>query len=138
MLRLTVIAKAQPGLPRFNWDATKSALSIDGSSILLKDFYEGVFSTIFRVESLINKLFRGCKYQDILEYIDKRLDPSPKNAHNWFKDDTQNEDIQFSIFKLLDNGWDQYERRLLRHVSKDPSLFQTIRGTIKGRAGKTF
>ncbi|KAG5727877.1 hypothetical protein E4T56_gene14094 [Termitomyces sp. T112] len=134
MLRLTAIAKAQPGIPRFNWNVTKTALDIDGSSILLKSFHDGISSTILRVEGLIHELFQGCPYNHIMDYIDRRMDPSSTNAKDWFKDDTQNEDIKFSIFWLLDNGWDQFDKMLLTHLSKNRQLFQTIRGTIKARA----
>ncbi|KAH0577952.1 hypothetical protein H2248_007985 [Termitomyces sp. 'cryptogamus'] len=87
MLRLTAIAKAQPGIPRFNWNITKTALDIDGSSILLKSFHDGISSTILRVEGLIHELFQGCPYNHVMDYIDRRMDPSSTNAKDWFKDD---------------------------------------------------
>ncbi|KAG6877227.1 hypothetical protein C0992_010569 [Termitomyces sp. T32_za158] len=134
MLHLTVIAKAQPGIARFNWNTTRTCLSIDGFPIVLKQLYEGLDSTILRVESLLEQLFRGCSFQDILKYIDSRIDPSADRAEHWFKDDPKNEDIQFSVFSMQENNLKQFEHRLLRHLSKDTKLFQQIQGAIRARA----
>ncbi|KAG6876445.1 hypothetical protein C0992_012929, partial [Termitomyces sp. T32_za158] len=134
MLHLTVLAKAQPGIARFNWNTTRTCLSIDGFPIVLKKLYQSIDTTISRVESLIDRLFRGCFFHDILKYIDSRMDPSADCAEHWFRDDPKNEDIKFSVFSMQENDFKQFEHRLLHHLSKDSKLFQQIQGTIKARA----
>lgn len=138
MLHLTVIAKAQPGIARFNWNTTKTALSIDGFPIVMKKLYAGIDATILQVESMIKKLFRGADFYDILKYIDSRMNPSATHAESWFRDDPQKEDIHFSIFTMQENNLKQFEYRLLHHLSKDSKLFQQVQGSIKARAGKIF
>ncbi|KAF8054097.1 hypothetical protein FPV67DRAFT_1683436 [Lyophyllum atratum] len=134
MKLLTTVAKQQPGLARFNWDMQKTVLSIDGHAIELKVFYQTIHMTITRVEHLIDTLFRGCPYDDILSFIDFRIDPSAQRTQHWFRDQPLKRDIQFSIFAHEDNGWHKFEHRLLHHLSLDNKLFQTVNGVLKARS----
>lgn len=135
---LTTIAKAQPGIPRFNWNSDYTAFSIDGFSISLDTFHQGLTNKIKQVEKLIENLFRGCEYQDILDYIDSRLDPSIDCIKDWYADEPLNDTKLFSLFSILSNSWEPFKMRLLHHLTKDTQLFQFIEGSFQPCSGKRY
>ncbi|GLB36937.1 hypothetical protein LshimejAT787_0312240 [Lyophyllum shimeji] len=132
---LTTVVKTQPGIARFNWDVNKTVLTIDDFPIQLNMFYNSINDTLDRVAGLIKQLFRGCAYDDILSFIDFRLDPHPMRTRDWFRDEPLKQTIKFSIFSHPQNGWEKFEHRLLSQLSRDGELLQRINGSLKSRPG---
>ncbi|KAK0197635.1 hypothetical protein F5146DRAFT_1130495 [Armillaria mellea] len=124
----TALTKNEPGYPRFMWDLEYKVLSVDGEPILLKDFAESISGCLETLSMRINRLFRGCDYEDILEHISAHLDPN--NPKMWLQDDPLNNDYGESVITNPVNGFrafgtnkEDLTMRLLNHLSTRKDLF---------------
>ncbi|KAG1744239.1 hypothetical protein EDB19DRAFT_1827120 [Suillus lakei] len=68
----------------------------------LKKFKASVESSIVDMKEMMDSLFRGCEWQDILEYIDTHTDPT--DSDKWFLDRPQQLDQNTSIFTFQENS----------------------------------
>ncbi|KAK0197710.1 hypothetical protein F5146DRAFT_1130570 [Armillaria mellea] len=140
----TTLSKNEPGYPRFGWDLEYKVLSMDGYPILMKDFAESLSGCLETLSMRINRLFRGCDYEDILEHISARLDPN--NPKMWLQDDPLNSDYGESVITNPVNGFrafgpnkEDLTIRLLNHLSTRKDLFtKKLRddGTVELEAHK--
>ncbi|KAJ3979088.1 hypothetical protein F5890DRAFT_1559208 [Lentinula detonsa] len=128
----------QQGLPRFNWNIERTIVSIDGFPITVSSFIDGIHGSLKTVTSQIERLFRGCPYQDVLAAIDAATIPNHIGQPNWFRDRPTNTDIRYSFFEEDENGLKELRPRLLQHLIQDPELFATIDGRLVPKKGAIF
>ncbi|KAJ3738649.1 hypothetical protein DFH05DRAFT_1531208 [Lentinula detonsa] len=83
----------QQGLPRFNWNIERTIVSIYGFPVTVSSFIDGIHGTLKTVTYQIERLFRGCPYQDVLAAIDTATIPNHIGQPNWFRDRPTNTDI---------------------------------------------
>jgi hypothetical protein len=134
MTMISTLAHLHPGLPIFSWDVTMQNLSIDGRVLSLTKFVDSMHSVIDNISARLHRVFRGHGYDDIMQYIDSRLDPA--DPERWFRDRPQCVAIGTSIFSEPDNGFQPYRLRLLRSMSDDHAFFIRIEGELVAKAGK--
>ncbi|KAJ3846669.1 hypothetical protein EV368DRAFT_88690 [Lentinula lateritia] len=123
---LRALANRQQGLARFNWNIERTVISIDGFPIAVSSFINGIHTTIQNVTSQIDKLFRGCPYDDILQLIDDAMIPAHSGQPQWFRDRPTEDKIRYSFFEEAENGLLGLRPRLLNHLIQDPRLFTTV------------
>lgn len=128
MAFLSTLSYTEPGLPRFGWNPEMTVLSIDGFALPLNKFKDSIESSLLDMKQMMDKLFLKCPWQDILDYIDSRTDPTDPN--NWFLDRPQQSDQNTSIFNFHENGLDIYKDRLLGHLADNPVFFTTVNGVL--------
>ncbi|KAK0475973.1 hypothetical protein EDD18DRAFT_1366707 [Armillaria luteobubalina] len=123
----TTLTKNEPGFARFNWDLDYKVLSVDGHPVLMTDFADSITGCVDTLQMRIHRLFRGCDYQDILDHISARLDPS--NPRMWLQDDPLNSEYGESLITNTANGFKAFGPhkedltvRLLNHLSHRPEL----------------
>jgi len=134
MAMISTLAHLHPGLPLFSWDVTMQNLSIDGHVLPMKKFVKSIHDIIERIATLLRQVFRGHDYEDILQFIDSRLDP--KDPERWFRDRPQCVAIGTSIFNENDNGFRKYRHRLLKVMSDDPTFFVRVDQELVPKRGK--
>ncbi|KAJ3780013.1 hypothetical protein GGU10DRAFT_381340, partial [Lentinula aff. detonsa] len=132
------LARSQQGLPRFNWNIERTIVSIDGFPITVSSFIDGIHGSLKTVTSQIDRLFRGCPYQDVLATIDAAMVPNQIGQLNWFRDRPTKGDIRYSFFEEEENGLKELRPRLLQHLIQDPELFATIDGRLVPKKGAIF
>jgi hypothetical protein len=134
---ITQLAYNYAGIPQFGWDPMNQTLSIHGHPLPMSRFCDSVHHVIDRVSNLIQQLFRSQSYQDILAYIDSRLDPS--NPLKWFRDNPQNYEIGTSVFNEPNNGVEQYRLALLDHLVSSGDFFTVDEeGKLLPKFGRYF
>jgi hypothetical protein len=112
-----------------------TVLSIDGFPLPLNKFKASVESSLLDMQEMMDTLFHGCPWQDILDYIDHRTDPT--DSDKWFLDRPQQSEQNTSIFNFQENGLDAFKDRLLNHLAKHSSFFSKIEGVRKPHQGMT-
>jgi hypothetical protein len=135
MAFLSALSYTEPGLPRFGWNPEMTVLSIDGFPLPLNKFKASIESSLLDMQEMMDTLFHGCPWQDILDYIDHRTDPT--DSDKWFLDRPQQSEQNTSIFNFQENGLDAFKDRLLNHLAKHSSFFSKIEGVRKPHQGMT-
>jgi hypothetical protein len=133
MAMTSALSYAHAFLPLFAWDPTKQNLSIDGQVLPMTKFKRAIHGSIDQLSSLMDQVFGGCRYEDILDRIDSRLDPSSPTL--WFRDRPQEFTIGTSVFSNTDNELGQYRHRLLEAMSKDTRYFTYLQGKLHPKPG---
>lgn len=137
MKRFTVIALAQPGIARFTWDINHDVISIDGNPLRWNDILDSWQTCLGNLEASMHKVFRGCEYDHILEFIDSRLSPDSGAPGMWFRDSRTTES-GYSIISEEKNDLNKFRPVLLEHLAKDKSLFVTISGVLFAKEGEIW
>ncbi|KAG1803279.1 uncharacterized protein BJ212DRAFT_1304607 [Suillus subaureus] len=75
MAFLSTLSYTEPGLLRFRWNPEMTVLSIDRALIE---------SSLLDLKEMMDSLFCGCPWQDILDYIDQHT--NPPDLDKWFLD----------------------------------------------------
>jgi hypothetical protein len=122
-------------LPLFAWDPTRQNLSIDGKVLPMSKFKGAIHGSLQDLPFMMDRIFGGCQYNDILDYMDLRLDPS--SPTQWFRDRPQEFAIGTSVFSNCDNELGRYRHRLLDAMSKDPKYFTYLQGKLHSKAGRS-
>ncbi|KAG2030602.1 hypothetical protein BDR03DRAFT_986972 [Suillus americanus] len=100
---------------------------IDGNQMLFTCLHQkrAFLSTL----SYIEPGLLSCPWEDILDYIDQRTDPTDSDM--WFLDRPQQSDQNTSIFSFQENRFDIDKDCLLNHLAKHPLFFSKIQGFRK-------
>ncbi|KAK7434938.1 hypothetical protein VKT23_009679 [Stygiomarasmius scandens] len=130
MRRFTALVYAEPGISRFTWDATGEVVTIGGFPLSAKRLFVSWKDQVGDLVLLVDDLFRGCEYSDILEYIDSRSDPDPEKSSTWFRDSTSNTDVNFSVFSEKGNKLERFRGRLLGFLAEDRQFFKRVNGKL--------
>jgi hypothetical protein len=134
---ITNLAYNYAGISQFGWDPMNQTLSIHGHPLPMSRFLKSVHDVIDRVSNLVQQVFRGKSYEDILAYIDSRLDPA--DPLNWFRDHPQNFAIGTSVFNEPNNRFEDYHLTLLDGLLQDDSFFAFDEaGELLPKLGKYF
>jgi hypothetical protein len=136
MKYFSALAYRQQGVGRFIWNVDKTTLTVDGSPILLTDFFGGLKECLESVQKNISIGLRGCPTDDILERIDQALVPDSSGQPFWFIEEPHNQQLFQSFIEFPQNGLKQYRPRLLEHLVKDPQLFTYVDEKLTAKVGK--
>ncbi|KAF5331459.1 hypothetical protein D9758_016336 [Tetrapyrgos nigripes] len=136
MKQFSALAFAQPSKSKFTWDATGEVITIDGHPLSAKRLFTSWKEQVGALMELMEKLFVGCEFGDILDYIDSRTNPDPEQISTWFRDAPSNTDISYSIFTEKSNNLEQFRRRLFNHLCNHPSFFNKVDDCIHPNEGK--
>jgi hypothetical protein len=134
MALISSLSYSEPGIPRFMWNVSKTVLTVDGFAIQLSTLYHLLRSSIDSMETMIRHVFRGCEFEDILAYIDSRMDPLLPDK--WFRDSPQESKQGTSIFSYQSNNLNRFSFRLLEHLAKDPDFFLRFDGQTTVHRGE--
>ncbi|KIK52458.1 hypothetical protein GYMLUDRAFT_965934 [Collybiopsis luxurians FD-317 M1] len=132
----TSVVMRQPGLPRFTWDVNYEVISIDGNPLGWKTIVSSWQECLAMLQSSVDKVFRGCQYDHILDFIDSKL--MPDSPDKWFRDSRTNSKVGYSFITDPTNGLQVYRNVLLRHLLHDPSLFAVVNGRVYAKAGRVW
>ncbi|KAJ3902464.1 hypothetical protein F5879DRAFT_991007 [Lentinula edodes] len=135
MKLISSIVFSQDTIPRFTWDAHFSVVSMDGYPLKWVDIINGFKSSLSDLEAHIDIVFRGCRYEHILEYIDSRLEADSSSSENWFRDSRDQTQHGYSLVKEKLNHLEQYRPILLAHMIEDSRLFVTVDGKPHAKQG---
>ncbi|KAL0058438.1 hypothetical protein AAF712_014899 [Marasmius tenuissimus] len=128
------IAFRQPALPRFVWDQGRANITLDGSPISVKGFFDSFPNAIKRLEQSISTLFGEFPYLPILAEIDRRTDPL--HPAEWYKDALSNDKPGQSLFAVAENGFKIHKIEFLNWMCNNKKFcLQSDTGRVEYRKG---
>ncbi|KZT05673.1 uncharacterized protein LAESUDRAFT_759917 [Laetiporus sulphureus 93-53] len=121
MSLLSALALSEPGIPRFNWDVTRTILGIDGVGMSMHRFKSSINFMIDECHAAIREICGSLSLDDFWNHIDSKM--NPMDRENCFFDDPQVTKTGSSVFTDRRNGLERFRFILMEHILDDPRFF---------------
>ncbi|KAL0564967.1 hypothetical protein V5O48_017067 [Marasmius crinis-equi] len=138
MKYFSALPYTQKGVGRLHFTVDKSVISFDGFPIRVQDLGEGVTASIAALWVTMERIYRGCRFDDVLGLIDEAMNPDPAKKSKWWKDVLQNRTVGYCLMQEPDNDLLPVRPRLKNHLAQDERMFSVVDGELCPNAGECF